>query len=314
MIKVDNLCKKFKDTVAVDHVSFNISSGEVVGFLGPNGAGKTTTMRLLTNYLSPDNGSIRIADVDLDKDPLAARRMIGYLPESAPLYNDLTVIEYLRYFASIRRIQRSERSKRIRKMVDSCGLTEVLNRSVGVLSKGYRQRVGLAQTLLHDPKILILDEATTGLDPNQRVEIRDLIKEISSEKTIIISTHILSEVQATCSRLLIINKGKIVADGSPGVLEEQMKGEYIINICAKGEKGVIESALDSSSFIASYKFVEQENDNISYNVRSVSGGEDPGEAIFNLAVNKGFILTEIRREGVSLENLFASLTLGEVEN
>jgi len=311
MIKVENLSKRFKDTLAVDNVSFSIKRGEVVGFLGPNGAGKTTTMRLLTNYLSPDFGTISIAGFDPEVHTLAARKTIGYLPESAPLYNDLSVLETLRYFASIRRIPKSERGQKIKEMVEVCGLSEVIKRQVGVLSKGYRQRVGLAQTLMHDPDILILDEPTTGLDPNQRVDIRNLIRTISKEKTIIVSTHILSEVQATCSRLLIINRGKIVADGAPEELSRKLKGENIFRIGVKGEAQEMLKALEEADFVISQEILEKEDHSTLISVRGSSTMEDLGAALFDLAHKKGIVLNEIHHEGVSLENVFASLTLGE---
>jgi len=311
IIKVEKLSKSFGLTKAVDDISFDVSKGEVVGLLGPNGAGKTTTMRLLTNYLVADSGYIRIAGLDIEEEPLAARKNIGYLPESAPLYNDLNVIEYLEYVASIHKIPADKRRNRVKKMVEDCGLGDVLSRSVGVLSKGYRQRVGLAQTMIHDPGILILDEPTTGLDPNQIVEIRELIKKIGEEKTIIISTHILPEVRATCGRILIINRGAIVADGTPSNLAEKQRGEDIYFVKAKGEKAALDKALEKAPFIDRFEPKGGDGGAVEYMVHGTTTDRDLGEALFELAVAEGFVLVEMRRESVSLENVFSSLTLGE---
>ena len=212
MIEVKNLTKRYGLTVAVDNVSFDANAGEVLGFLGPNGAGKTTTMRILTCYLSADEGTAKVAGYDVFEESIEVRKRIGYLPESAPLYMDMGVIDYLKFIAQIRHIPKSQRQERIKAVIDTCGLEKVIQKDVGELSRGYRQRLGLAQSLIHDPPILILDEPTSGLDPSQIIEIRNLIKAIGKEKTIIFSTHILPEVSATCSRILIINDGQIVAN------------------------------------------------------------------------------------------------------
>ena len=208
MIEVRNLTKRYGSTVAVNNVSFDAEAGEVLGFLGPNGAGKTTTMRVLTCFLPADDGTASIDGYDIFENSIEVRQRIGYLPESAPLYGDMGVIDYLKFIAEIRNIPKSERNDRIKSVVEICGLGPMIQKDVGELSKGYRQRLGLAQSLVHDPPILILDEPTSGLDPSQIIEIRNLIKEIGKEKTIIFSTHILSEVSATCSRVLIISDGQ----------------------------------------------------------------------------------------------------------
>ena len=218
MIEVINLTKRYGPTVAVDNVSFDAKAGEVLGFLGPNGAGKTTTMRILTGYLSADEGTAKVAGYDVFEESIEVRKRIGYLPESAPLYTDMGVIDYLKFIAQIRDIPKSQRSQRIKDVVDTCGLEKMIQKDVGELSKGYRQRLGLAQSLIHDPPILVLDEPTSGLDPSQIIEIRNLIREIGKEKMIIFSTHILPEASATCSRILIINDGQIVANGTPDEL------------------------------------------------------------------------------------------------
>src|SRR3954469_19259850 len=215
MIDIQGLTKRFGTTEALKGLSFEVAKGQVVGFLGPNGAGKTTTMRILAGYSTPTQGTARVGGLDVTQDTLAARKLIGYLPESNPLYEEMMVVDFLRFTAEVREVPAETRSARIRRAVERCGLGQVLGKDIGQLSKGYRQRVGLAQAILHEPELLILDEPTSGLDPNQIVEIRNLIKELGREKTVILSTHILSEVQSTCTRVLIINGGKLVADDAP---------------------------------------------------------------------------------------------------
>ncbi len=221
MIEIKNLTKKFSDNLVLDNISFAVAKGEILGFLGPNGAGKTTTMKIITSFWPATSGSVLIDGLDTSTESLATRRKIGYLPETVPLYDDMRVLEYLKFIAQIRQLEKSQIKSRIRQVVSICGLTKVLRQPIDELSKGYRQRLGLAQAIMHQPDILILDEPTTGLDPNQIVEIRDLIKNIGREKTVIFSTHILSEVSATCDRVIIINNGKIVGQGSPAELVEK---------------------------------------------------------------------------------------------
>ena len=311
MIQVEHLRKSFGPTRAVDGISFSVGTGEVVGFLGPNGAGKTTTMRLLTTYLTPDEGIIRVHGIDVETAPLEARRFMGYLPESAPLYNDMNVLEYLKFAAAVRNVPRIQRRVRIREMVEICGLGEVITRPVGVLSKGYRQRVGLAQTMIHDPAVLILDEPTTGLDPNQIMEIRRLVREIGREKTILISTHILPEVQAVCSRVLIIHRGRIVADDAVEGLAERIRGEEIYRVRIKGSAEVMRRALEEAPFVAGVRLLDEGRGPPCFEVRGVPGSRDLGEAIFALAASREIVLSEIRKLEVSLEDVFARLTLGE---
>ena len=218
MIEIKNLTKKFGKNLVLDNLSFSVAKGEILGFLGPNGAGKTTTMKIITSFWSPTAGSILINGLDTAASSLATRIKIGYLPETVPLYDDMRVFEYLKFVAQIRGLAEGKIKPRLKQVVATCGLTKVLRRPIDELSKGFRQRVGLAQAIMHEPDILILDEPTTGLDPNQIMEIRDLIKTIGREKTVIFSTHILSEVSATCNRVIIINNGKIVGQGSPAEL------------------------------------------------------------------------------------------------
>lgn len=221
MIEIKNLTKKFGNNLVLDQLSFSVAKGEILGFLGPNGAGKTTTMKIITSFWQPTDGDILIDGLNTATDSLATRKKIGYLPETVPLYEDMRVLEYLKFIAEVRGLDKKEIKARIKEVIVTCGLIEVLRRPIEELSKGYRQRVGLAQAIMHQPDILILDEPTTGLDPNQIMEIRDLIKAIGREKTVIFSTHILGEVSATCDRVIIINKGKIVGQGSPQELINQ---------------------------------------------------------------------------------------------
>ncbi len=212
MIKFDNLTRYYGEVCALDHVSFEVKKGEILGFLGPNGAGKSTTYRILTGYLQATSGTIKVKDFDIHEDLLEIKKLIGYLPESAPIYHDMVVYDYLNYIADIRGVPESGKLTHIKSLADLCSLNEVMHKTVNQLSKGYRQRVGIAHALMGDPEILVLDEPTVGLDPNQIVDTREIIKRIGKEKTIIFSTHILSEALATCDRFVIINKGKLVAE------------------------------------------------------------------------------------------------------
>ncbi len=334
MIEVRNLSKHYGATKAVDDVSFDVPKGEVVGFLGPNGAGKTTTMRILTCYLPADGGTAKVAGYDTFEHPVEVRRRIGYLPESAPLYLDMGVIEYLGFIAGMREVPKSERPRRIRHMVEACGLGSMVQKDIGQLSKGFRQRVGLAATLLHDPDVLVLDEPTTGLDPNQIIEIRQLIRQIGEEKTVILSTHILPEVEATCSRVLIINDGKIVASGSPESLTRRAAGGGAARISVKAIPAVVEPKLRAMAGVERVSPLQPLRDGTSrYEITAhaapgggfggggggASGGGGGGggasdgleESLFRLAVENGWILTELSAETLSLEEVFTRLTTGE---
>jgi ABC-2 type transport system ATP-binding protein len=320
MISVRDLSKSFGNTAAVNNISFEVSKGEVLGFLGPNGAGKTTTMRILTCYLSPDHGTAKVAGYDVLEDSIEVRRRVGYLPESAPLYQDMDVVSYLKFVADIRGIPRGLTDERIRRMISTCGLSKVVGRNVGELSKGYKQRVGLAQTLIHDPEILVLDEPTSGLDPSQIIEIRELIKEIGRERTVILSTHILPEVEATCSRVLIINEGAIVASGTPEELHAAAGGEEVIHVSIRsndarpGDAGgdAVKEALSSIGGVASAKMVAEAGEGyLRYSV-NVSGGTDVAETIFRMAVERGWTINELKRETLSLEDIFLKLTTREI--
>ena len=241
-ITVRNLTKLYGEEKAIDDISFDVKTGEILGFLGPNGAGKTTTMKIITCYMPPSAGTVTVNDCDIANKSIEVRRKIGYLPEMNPLYLDMNVLEYLEYSAQLHKMGKTQIRQRLREMVDVCGLAGVRHKDIGELSKGYRQRVGLAQAMIHDPEVLILDEPTSGLDPNQIVEIRNLIRKLGSAKTVILSTHILSEVQATCDRVIIINDGKIAADGTPDQLQHEFRGSDIISLELKAnvENGMTE--------------------------------------------------------------------------
>ena len=307
MIEVRELTKSYGTTVAVDNVTFDAHAGEVLGFLGPNGAGKTTTMRILTCYLSADAGTATVAGYDVFEESVEVRKHIGYLPESAPLYTDMGVIEYLNFMTQVRNIPKSQRKERIRTVIDTCGLDDVIQKDIGELSKGYRQRVGLAQSLIHDPPILILDEPTSGLDPNQISEIRNLIKNIGQEKLVLFSTHILPEVSATCSRILIINNGKIVANGTPEELSSQAKGEEIVHITIRGTQETIETQLNELEFVSQWNQVGTDNGTVTYQINAAHGS-DAAEALFHVVVENGWSLTELRQESLDLEDVFRNLT------
>ncbi len=311
VISVRNLTKTFGRTLAVDDITFDVGVGEVLGFLGPNGAGKTTTMRILTCYLTPDRGSATLAGYDIRDESLEVRKRVGYLPENAPLYEDMDVVSYLAFIAAVRGIPGVETPGRIRRMIDTCGLEKVLGRNVGELSKGYKQRVGLAQTLIHDPDILILDEPTTGLDPSQIIEIRKLIKEIGKERTVILSTHILPEVEATCSRVLIINEGRIVASGTPRELQAIAGGEDTIYVSiSAGEEPVDAKLAEIRSVTSVSRMTDAGGGYVRYLVKA-GNDEDTGEAIFRIAVESNWKINELRRETLSLEDIFLKLTTRE---
>jgi ABC-2 type transport system ATP-binding protein len=309
MIRVENLTKDYGSVRAVDKVTFNVRKGEVLGFLGPNGAGKSTTMKMLTCFLAPTSGSATVAGFDVFDQSLEVRRRLGYLPEDTPLYRDMTVLEFLEFAAEMRQMDRAKRTSRIKEVGGRCGLSEVAGKLVGELSKGYRQRLGLAQAILHDPDILVLDEPTSGLDPNQIVEIRELIKELGKEKTVILSTHILPEVQATCTRILIISDGKLVADDTPEALRAREKGSrYRVVVEANGvAQEAIRAKLAGLGGVAHCEKIANEEGTHAFALDSGSGG-DLRREIFRAAVDNHWPLLELVRESVSLEEVFRNLT------
>jgi ABC-2 type transport system ATP-binding protein len=312
MIQVENLTKVYGATRAVDDVTFNVRKGEVLGFLGPNGAGKSTTMKVLTCYLAPTGGRAKVAGFDVFDNSLEVRKHLGYLPEDTPLYKDMTVLEYLQFAAAMRGMASNRSEKRIKEIGGRCGLHEVAGKLVGELSRGYRQRVGLAQAMLDDPDILILDEPTSGLDPNQIVEIRQLIKEVGKEKTVILSTHILPEVQATCSRILIISSGKLVADGSPDELRAREKASRyrVVVESSAGTAEAIKARLGSIKGVSRCEPVLGEDGAHAFSL-DAAGDEDLRKVLFRAAVDNKWTLLELHREAASLETVFRNLTTGE---
>jgi len=305
MISVSNLTKNYGDLKAVNNISFSINEGEITGLLGPNGAGKTTTLRMLTCYLKPSYGSILVDNIKTQDNPLAVRELTGYLPESAPIYGDMIVYDYLSYAAALRKI--SDPEKKIKDMASLCGLREVMHKNVNELSKGYKQRVGLAHAMIHDPKILILDEPTSGLDPNQIIEIRRLIKEIGRKKTVILSTHILSEVEAACDRVIIINRGSIAADDYMANLRSSGHGRVTVKISG-ADFTALRSALEP---INGAERVNEEHDPaLTCASMDVRAERDIRPDIFNMVKEKGWTLYEMKLEKQSLEDIFRQLTIG----
>jgi len=305
-IVVENLTKIYGIQRAVDNISFRVNTGEVLGFLGPNGAGKTTTMKAITTYLVPNQGDVKVGKYSIHEQPEEIKKRIGYLPESNPLYHEMPVIDYLKFVGELQGISSAKIKEKIREMVIVCGLEGEKHKKIGELSKGYRQRVGLAQALIHDPEVLILDEPTSGLDPNQIVEIRELIKKIGRQKTVILSSHILAEVEATCDRIMIINKGKIVADGTPEDLRKQAQGKEILKVTI--EDGQLDDIYDKLRKLPSVEMVDilVKNKNV-FEVQS-KRSESSRRSIFNLCVQNKWILTELSATETKLEDIFRELT------
>jgi len=308
MISVSDLSKNYGEVMAVKNISFSIRKGEITGLLGPNGAGKTTTLRMLTCYLKPTSGKIVVGDYLANENPYEVRNIIGYLPESAPIYGDMIVYDYLDY---IRRIRGIENTGRIKEIADICGLNQMMHKNVAELSKGYKQRVGLAHAMISDPQILIMDEPTSGLDPNQIIEIRNLIREIGKEKTVILSTHILSEVEATCDRVIIIDKGEIVADNQTSELKSFKGGENRILIKAGNvDFDTLNNELKKIKGVTDVK--RGEDNEFTSAVIIAAADEEIRPAIFKMISEKSWILYEMVKETRSLENVFRELTRSEL--
>jgi ABC-2 type transport system ATP-binding protein len=308
MINAEGLTKFYGTQCAVDNISLNIQKGEIVGLLGPNGAGKTTTLRMFTGFLKPSAGNIKIKDFDIDEHPLEVKRLIGYLPESAPLYNEMLAYDYLRYVAEIRGIEKGQIDSRLKHVATLCGINEVMHKPIGTLSKGYKQRVGLAHAMIDDPEILILDEPTSGLDPNQIVEIRDIIRKIGREKTIILSTHILSEAEATCDRIIIINRGKIVADEGIDTLKGRMGKGFLVNISLKD--ALFDNVREVLSRITGVTEITENgvDEGILKISLSCGKGMDFREEIYKEIKKQTWILMEFYHEVQTLEKVFRDLT------
>lgn len=305
-IKVENLTKRYGLQKAVDSLSFEVKTGEILGFLGPNGAGKTTTMKIITCYLGAESGDVKVGGMSVIESPEEVKKHIGYLPEHNPLYYEMPVIDYLRFVAQLQGVAADKVNERIIEMINTCGLKGEQHKKIRELSKGYKQRVGLAQALIHDPAVLILDEPTTGLDPNQIIEIRELIKKIGREKTVILSSHILAEVEATCDRIMIINKGKIVADGTSEQLRKQAQGDELLKVrIVGGTRDEVFTALQTLPTTSLVDFASETQTVFEVqskpNIRS-------GKAIFDLCVSKGWYIGELTPIETKLEDVFREVT------
>ena len=313
-ITVRNLTKFYGPEKAVNDISFVVKTGEILGFLGPNGAGKTTTMKIITCYMPPTTGTVEVEGFSIDDHSLDVRRKIGYLPEMNPLYVDMNVLEHLKYSAQLYSVPAEKLIARLDEMVDVCGLREVRHKDIGELSKGYRQRVGLAQAMIHDPDVLILDEPTSGLDPNQLVEIRNLIRELGRAKTVILSTHILSEVQATCDRVIIIHQGSIVADGTPDKLQRDFERSEAVSLELKAPSvnamADLLPKLQAIANVESVDFAGSNGDCHRFTVNATKGN-DVREELFRRAVNERWMILEMARRSTSLEDVFHALTKAE---
>ena len=308
MIEVENLTKRFSTQTAVSDVSFSVREGEIVGFLGPNGAGKTTAMRVLTGFLPPTAGTARIAGHDVVTDSERARASLGYLPESAALYPEMRVREYLSYRARLEGVRGSDVSRRVGDAIESCLLAEVAHRKVENLSKGYRQRTALAGALVHRPPVLILDEPTVGLDPGQIIRIRETIRSLGRERAVLLSTHILPEVDAVCDRVLIIDRGRIVAEGTVSELESRLAGAPVVRAAFAGR---VEARGALQSLPGVTAVVEEEGDGETRVRLECEAGADPREEVFRTTVARGWTLRELTREALSLEDVFVRLTRHE---
>ena len=320
MVTARDVTKYYGLHRAVDQISFDLHPGEVLGFLGPNGAGKTTTMKMLTCFLAPSAGSIKVKGLDVSEEPLRVRQMMGYLPENAPLYPDMTVMGFLRFCAEVRGITGRERDMRVSRSAEQCGIADRMRDPIGVLSKGLRQRVGLAQAILPDPEILILDEPTSGLDPNQIVEIRGIIKELGRTKTVILSTHILSEVELTCQRAIIVNQGKVVADASLDELRSKLRGErrrYLFAVGA-GAAGApteadVKARLRAMPWVEDVALVDRGPDEPTTYAVLAGTTNDLRPELFRLAADQGWPLLELHRDLATLEQVFLRLTQEDLE-
>ncbi|MDR0997945.1 MAG: ATP-binding cassette domain-containing protein [Treponema sp.] len=311
MIEVRDLSKYYGKTRAVDGLSFSLGKDQVLGFLGPNGAGKTTVMKILSGFHFPSSGTALVDGIPVEEDPVELKKRIGYLPETAPLYGELTVDEYLSFIARARLIPPARRREAVNASLEACGLAPYRSRRIETLSKGYRQRAGLAQAIIHDPPILILDEPTSGLDPNQIIEIRSLIRELGKRKTVILSTHILREVEAVCSQVLILNQGKIAAQGRPEEIAGAMKGGDTWELILKSGKAFPPAGAPFPAGAVPGPVEALAGDTVKLSFFIPQGGEEDGERIFDWAVAKGFKILMMNRKPLSLEDIFVKLTIGE---
>src|SRR6266403_843383 len=317
MIKVEGLTKRYARKVAVDNISFEVEKGQIVGFLGPNGAGKTTTMRVLTCFLPPSTGSAEVAGFDVLKQPMEVKRRIGYLPETPPVYPEMEVHEYLEFVGRIKGVPKTDLMKRVKEVSEKCAVADVSKTLIGKLSKGYKQRVGLAQAIIHNPAVLILDEPTAGLDPHQIIETRDLIKGLAGDHTIILSTHILPEVEATCEHVIIIAKGKLVATDSVNNLQNRARGAELVLVEVAGRNGTLDSAkvqerLKKVAGVGRVAFEEKKPSGDTFEVESLKG-RHIRPALARAIVEAGWNLNELHAVGLSLEEIFLQLTASKGE-
>ena len=311
MIEVQHLTKRYGPTTAVDDVSFRVERGEILGFLGPNGAGKTTTMRVLTGYMPPTEGKAIVAGYDIFEQPIEAKRRIGYLPETPPLYPEMTVRDYLLFVSKIKGVPRAERRARVSDVMERTRVADMAQRHCGKLSKGYRQRVGLAQALLHNPEVLILDEPTAGLDPKQIIETRQIVKQLGGDHTVILSTHILPEVSQTCHRVVIINKGRVVAVDTPENLTSRLRGSETMYVQVDtGAEGTVESELAAVPGVTHVALADTRGTVTGYEINSQTGF-DVRRDLAAVVVNRGWGLLELRPLRMSLEEIFLHLTTEE---
>ncbi|HUI57700.1 MAG TPA: ATP-binding cassette domain-containing protein [Bryobacteraceae bacterium] len=315
MIRVEGLTKRYARTVAVDNISFQVEKGQIVGFLGPNGAGKTTTMRVLTCFLPPTAGTANVAGFDVLENPIEVKRRIGYLPETPPLYPEMEVIEYLRFVGQLKGISSGDIGKRVDDVVERCAVGDVRTRLIGKLSKGYRQRVGLAQAIIHNPDVLILDEPTSGLDPKQIIEIRELLKSLAGEHTIILSTHILSEVEQSCEQVIIISQGKLVAIDSVANLTNRLRGSEAVALEVEAAGGSpnpteVQQRLEQVSGVSRVMMKDSKNGRLTFEVESLQGRHIRAD-LARMVVTSGWNLSELRAVGLSLEDIFLQLTATE---
>ena len=315
MIKVEGLTKRYARTVAVDNISFEVEKGQIVGFLGPNGAGKTTTMRVLTCFLPPTSGSATVAGYNVLENPLEVKKRIGYLPETPPVYPEMEVAEYLTFVGRLKGISSADIDRRVKEVADRCAVGDVKNKLIGKLSKGYRQRVGLAQAIIHNPDVLILDEPTSGLDPKQIIETRELIHSLAGDHTIILSTHILSEVEHSCERVIIISQGKLVAIDSVSNLTNRLRGSEAVALEVESANGALEASevqqrLEQVSGVSRVLAKEPRDGRLTFEVESLSGRQIRPD-LARAVVSSGWNLNELRPVGLSLEDIFLQLTAAE---
>ena len=313
MIEVSNLTKKYGDHIAVDHLSFRVEKGQIYGFLGPNGAGKSTTMNIITGYLAATEGTVTIDGKDVQKDPEEAKRAIGYLPELPPLYVDMTVREYLEFVAELKKVPKKERKQQIDEVMEMTQITDMQQRLIRNLSKGYRQRVGLAQAVLGYPEVIILDEPTVGLDPKQIIEIRDLIQSLGKKHTVILSSHILSEVRAVCDYIFIISHGKLVASEETEELVERMSGGQVIELKLKAEEEKVKEFFADAEHITAVETKELPEDGVTEVTVTAEKNKDVREEIFHICAESDMPILEMINGGKSLEDIFLELTSKEEE-